>query len=84
MHHLQANKSTQLFTLINTRNFDNKPLNLTIPEWLLRASPMALHLHLHLRFFIHDADVDAGLGPSGLDLYKSRMRMSAWSVGLHA
>jgi hypothetical protein len=38
---------------------------------------MALHMHLHLRFFIRDAYADAGLGPNGLDLCKSRMRMSA-------
>ena len=43
---------------------------------------MALHLYLHLRFFIHGADADAGLGPSGFDFYKSWMRMSAGSVDL--
>ena len=47
-----------------------------------RASPMALHLHLHLRFFIHYADADAGLGPSGFDSCKSRMRMSAGSADM--
>lgn len=35
---LQANKFTRFFTLINAGNFNNKPPESTVPEWLLRCT----------------------------------------------
>ena len=46
-----------------TKNLDN--------FIMLKASPVAMHLH----FLIHNADADAGLGPSHYDSCKSRMKI---------
>ena len=49
---LQANKSTRFFTLTNANNFNNKPPDSTLPEWLLKCTYTTCKCQAKLRLDI--------------------------------